>query len=135
MTAQRIANCVCIVVLMAGCATGTTTQSPDAAAVPAARLDMTGRWMLSAPNAPSCGIRFEAAAGAQTGTLTGAARPEGGCPGDFFRSRRWSLAQGNLTITDHENEPLAELKAAGERFVGQSIGGMPVTLARAAPLQ
>jgi hypothetical protein len=131
MTAQRIANCVCIVVLMAGCATGTTTQSPDAAAVPAARLDMTGRWTLSAPNAPSCGISFEAAAGAQAGAV----RPEGGCPGDFFRSRRWSLAQGSLTITDHKSEPLAELKASGERFVGQSIGGMPVTLARAAPLQ
>jgi hypothetical protein len=43
-------------------------------------------------------------------------------------SRHWQLAQGLLTINDHENQPLAQLKFAGGQFQGQSTAGTPVTL-------
>jgi hypothetical protein len=87
---------------------------------------MAGRWMLSAPNAPACGMNFEGA----PGQTQGAIEPEGGCPGKFFMSRHWQLAQDQLTINDHENEPLAQLKFAGGHFEGQSTAGTPVRLAR-----
>jgi len=85
---------------------------------------MNGRWILSAPNAPSCGMMFETAADG----IQGAIRPEGGCPGELFKSRRWQLAQGQLTINDHENQPLAQLKFAAGHFEGQSTDGLPVRL-------
>ena len=67
-------------------------------------VTMTGRWILAAPNAPSCGMNFASSPGGQDGTIA----PEGGCPGNFFTSRHWTLAQGTLTINDHENKPLAQ---------------------------
>ena len=44
---------------------------------------MAGRWILAAPNAPTCGINFSGAPGVQQGTLL----PEGGCPEKFYLSR------------------------------------------------
>ena len=87
---------------------------------------MAGRWILAAPNAPSCGMNFAGAPGARDGTVT----PEGGCPGNFFMSRGWTLEQGALLINDEDNQPLANLSEAGGRFEGQSTAGMPVTLSR-----
>ncbi len=71
-------------------------------------------------------MKFEGEPGRQDGAI----RPEGGCPGNFYTSRHWSLAQDTLTIVDHNNAPLAQLKLAGDRFAGQSTAGVPVTLAR-----
>ena len=82
--------------------------------------------MLAAPNAPPCGMNFGGAAGAQQGSIA----PEGGCPGNFFMSRHWTLAGNVLTINDHEDKPLAELKLAGAGYEGQSTTGTPVTLGR-----
>ena len=45
-------------------------------------------------------------------------------------SRHWALAQDTLTIADHDNEPLAQLTLAQDRFQGTSTAGMPVTLTR-----
>jgi hypothetical protein len=87
---------------------------------------MTGRWILSAPNAPSCGLEFGGAANARTGPVA----PDGGCPGNFYMSRRWEMDGSVLTIADDENQPLAQLRPGGTRFEGQSIGGAPITLAR-----
>ena len=87
---------------------------------------MVGRWMLSAPDAPACGMNFAGAPGKQEGTIA----PEGGCPESFFTSRHWTLQQGTLTIDDHENNPLAQLSFAADRFEGKSTAGVPVTLAR-----
>ncbi|HEY6023541.1 MAG TPA: AprI/Inh family metalloprotease inhibitor [Pseudolabrys sp.] len=87
---------------------------------------MTGRWLLSAPNAPSCGLEFGGAAGARAGAIS----PDGGCPANFYTSRRWAMDGSVLTIADDENQPLAQLRPAGARFEGQSISGVPVTLAR-----
>jgi hypothetical protein len=35
-----------------------------------------------------------------------------------------------LTITDNENQPLAQLRPGGTRFEGQSTNGIPLTLER-----
>ena len=93
---------------------------------PTAQSDMTGRWMLSAPNAPACGMEFDGAPGQQQGTIL----PEGGCPGNFFMSQHWIYTQNTLTIADQENEPLAQLTSTDGRFTGKSTAGMPVTLSR-----
>jgi len=108
--------------MLAGCAT-----EPFAAQEPAAaNAGMPGRWILSAPNAPSCGMEFVGEPGASQGGI----QPEGGCPGDFFMSRHWALAQNTLTIVDGEERPLATLTLAKDGFQGASVSGVPVTLAR-----
>jgi hypothetical protein len=85
-----------------------------------------GRWILSIPNAPSCGLEFAGAPGVRTGKIA----PDGGCPSTFYMSRRWAMEGDALTITDLERRPLARFKANGPRFEGQSSDGIPVTLAR-----
>lgn len=84
---------------------------------------MAGRWFLTAPNAPPCGVTF-------SGTQQGRVVPEGGCPGRFFLSRRWSLDGDTLTISDNDGEALGQLKLAGGKFEGQAVTGMTVTLSR-----
>lgn len=118
----RIAVLACCAALLAGCDTlplGSTGVTQPAA-------DMTGRWLLGAPNAPSCGMAFNGAPGAREGTIA----PEGGCPARFFTSRRWAFEQGSLVIRDHNNEPLATLQFTGNRFEGPATAGMTVTLSR-----
>ena len=92
---------------------------------------MTGRWILSAPNAPICGMNFAGAPGARDGAVS----PEGGCAENFFMSRRWTLDQGMLAINDENDQPLAKLSNAGGRFEGQSTAGTPVTLTRYTPVR
>lgn len=111
--------------MLAGCAGGTFGDIGPTPS-PAATADMAGRWILVAPNAPTCGMNFGGASGAQQGSV----RPEGGCPGNFFTSRRWRLDQGMLVIDDEENRPLAQFTYAGGRFEGQAAAGMAVTLTR-----
>jgi hypothetical protein len=111
------------VLSLAGCAGASNAPGPtDAAQEPG----MSGRWILTAPNAPSCGVTFAAPAGAQQGVVD----PEGGCPANFFTGRRWALADGILTVTDEARRPLARLTFAGDRFAGQSSDGVPLTLIR-----
>jgi hypothetical protein len=118
----RLAGGVLIASLLAGCA-----GAPFGDTAPtAAAADMSGRWILAAPNAPTCGLNFDGPPGAQEGRVV----PEGGCPGKFFTSRRWSLEQGALMINDDENQPLARLNFTSGRYEGQATAGMPVTLTR-----
>ncbi len=94
-------------------ATGRTDRRNAAVrggAAPAARptpppVNMDGRWRLAAQGGSTCSLNFGAAAGAGEGTIA----PEGGCPGNFFTSRKWIFAQGGLTIQDHTGQPLAQL--------------------------
>lgn len=124
MGALRIAGGVAVALMLGACANEQGPTPPT----PLPQLDMAGRWMLSAPNAPSCGMNFEGVPGAPQGAI----RPEGGCPGNFFMSRNWMFTQDTLTLTiaDSKNEPLAQLKPSGGQFVGQSTAGTPVTLTR-----
>ena len=126
MVVVRAAIGVLVVLTLTGCA-GEQFSLGSSAPAPAPVDDsMTGRWILSAPNAPSCGLEFGGAAGARAGSVA----PDGGCPGNFYMSRRWAIEGGVLTITGQESQPLAQLKVVGTRFEGQSSAGMPVTLSR-----
>jgi hypothetical protein len=82
--------------------------------------------MLSAPNAPPCGLEFRGNPGSQSGSVS----PDGGCPGNFYMSRRWSMNDGAIAVTDAENQPLAHFKLVGDRYEGQSVAGVPMTLSR-----
>jgi hypothetical protein len=114
---------VCFALMLAGCAGG---QSLLSSATTPAPGDMNGRWVLTAPNAPSCTMTFAGAAGALTGTIS----PDGGCPERFFLSRRWSIGENGLTIGDDEAKPLGTFTFSDGRFSGTSVAGTPVTLAR-----
>jgi Protease inhibitor Inh len=120
VTTGRVTGVTLIALMLGGCVAGTTpgVQTPN--------TDMTGWWMLSAPNAPPCGMEFGGAPGAREGTIM----PDGGCPANFFMSRRWTLDQDALVINDKESNPLARLNTAGGRFEGRSTAGTPVSLAR-----
>jgi hypothetical protein len=89
-------------------------------------LTIPGRWTLSTANAPTCGLQFGGAASGRTGSVS----PDGGCPGKFYTSRRWSMDDGAITITDAENQPLAHFRLVGDRYEGQSTSGTPMTLSR-----
>ena len=64
------------------------------------------------------------------GAVEGTIAPEGGCPGKFFTSRKWTFEQGSLVMRDHNGQPLAQLSGAGGRFDGKATSGEPVTLTR-----
>ena len=119
MSAVRAAIGVLAVLTLTACAgeqLSLGSSAPEAAPVDAS---MTGRWVLS-------GLEFGGAPDARKGSVA----PDGGCPGNFYTSRRWAIEGGTLTITGNENQLLAQFKVAGSRFEGQSAAGMPVALAR-----
>ena len=126
MTSVRIAGGVLIALLLGGCAGGQGLTSGGTANAQAPETGMVGRWMLSAPNAPMCGMNFRGPAGAREGSVA----PEGGCPGKFFLSRRWKLDQDALVINDEEGNALASIALADGQYKGQAAAGFPVTLAR-----
>jgi hypothetical protein len=64
------------------------------------------------------------------GAPEGSIAPAGGCPANFFTSRKWSFEHDMLIIRDHKGEALAELSFAAGRFEGQATGGGSITLAR-----
>lgn len=116
-------------IALAGCGGGASLMSADdekPQAVAAAEVGMEGRWILAAPNAPTCGLTFTGPPGASEGRVT----PDGGCPERFFLARRWRLANGELTIVDDEGGALGAFRNAGDRFEGKSGTETPLTLSR-----
>jgi hypothetical protein len=114
-------------------ATGPMAGAPSAgSAPPTARptpppVNMDGRWRLAAQGGGTCSLNFGATPGSGEGTIA----PEGGCPGNFFTSRKWIFEQGGLTIQDHTGQPLAQLVLAGStRFEGQASNGQAISLGR-----
>jgi len=90
-------------------------------------VNMAGRWTLNSPGAGTCAMNFAGAQGAAEGTIA----PEGGCPGNFFTSRKWVFEQDGLVIRDHTGKALAQLAVVSpSRLDGQATGGQPVMLAR-----
>ncbi len=68
--------------------------------------------------------------GGSTGASDGSIAPAGGCPGNFFTSRKWSYENDKLVIRNHKGDVLAQLGFAGGHFEGPATGGGAVTLAR-----
>jgi hypothetical protein len=127
--------------LSLGGLTGTSTPEPEPLATPGGAatpladtgarrpppINMAGRWTLNSPGAGGCAMNFGALAGASEGTIA----PEGGCPGNFFTSRKWVFEESGLVIRDHTGQPLAQLAfAPPSRFDGRTTSGQAVTLTR-----
>jgi len=122
-----------LALLTGGCAgdqlaTGAAQPAAAAAAATAAAKPdtMSGRWILAAPNAPSCGLNFSGAPAAREGRLA----PEGGCPERFFLARRWALTDQALIVGDDDNTLIAEFSFANGRFEGRSAAGVALSLSR-----
>ena len=62
--------------------------------------------------------------------VEGTIAPEGGCPGKFYMSRKWTYEGGSLVMRDHNGQTLAQLSNDGASFEGKATGGEPVTLMR-----
>ena len=88
-------------------------------------IEVAGRWRLAAASG-ACLMTLAAAPGAADGTIA----PAGGCPGDFFTSRKWTFEHDMLIVRNHKGEALAELSFSAGRFQGQATGGGSVTLVR-----
>jgi hypothetical protein len=130
----RAAKAAAALLIMAalGACTNRTEPPPEVAAAPPPPppipppIDLTGRWRLTAAGSGGCFMNFGHAPAAAQGTIA----PEGGCPGNFFISRKWTFEHGALIIRDHKSEALAELSFAGGRFEGHQTGGGALSLAR-----
>jgi hypothetical protein len=115
-----------LLLALTACA-GDPGPSPMASALRpgAAPEPMVGRWVLAGAGTSQCNVTFGAGEG--EGTIA----PEGGCPGNFFTSRKWTFEQGSLLIRDHTGAPLATLAHVGPgRFEGKATGGLQMTLSR-----
>jgi Protease inhibitor Inh len=125
-----------VAVALAGC-TGNdrvaARPEPQASAAPPPApapspppVDLAGRWKLAAASGGACFMNLGSSPGALQGTIA----PEGGCPGNFFTSRKWTFERGALIIRDHKSDVLAELLFAGGRFEGHQAGGGVLSLTR-----
>jgi len=80
---------VLVTTLLAGCwstdrpAAESASMGSVAAAPP---INLAGRWTLSSTGSGSCTMTFGAQPEASEGTIA----PAGGCPFNFFTSRKWS---------------------------------------------
>jgi hypothetical protein len=88
-------------------------------------VDLAGRWKLSADGS-TCLMTFDNVPGANQGKIA----PAGGCPGDFFTSRKWTYEHEALIIHDYKGETLVELSFGDGHFAGQDGRGGAITLAR-----
>ena len=119
--------------LLAGC---WSTDRPAAESAPVASgpvpapppYNLGGKWTLSAPDSKSCSMTFGAT---QADVTEGTIAPAGGCPYNFFTSRKWSYTTAGLTIRDHNAQALAQFGPAGpDRFEGKTGAGQDVALSR-----
>jgi hypothetical protein len=118
--------------LLGGCWSNDRVTVQTAAApggpVPASPpVNLAGKWTLSATGAGSCAMTF----GAQPEAADGTIAPAGGCPYNFFTSRKWSYTSAGLMIRDHNAQTLAQLQPVGDaRFEGKTNAGQDIALSR-----
>jgi Protease inhibitor Inh len=111
-----------------------TSSSPASGEAPASGspavtppLNLAGRWTLSSTGTNSCAMTFGANPNATEGTIA----PAGGCPFNFYTSRKWTYGETGLTIRDHNTQTLAQLAPAGpNRFEGRTGSGQDIALSR-----
>jgi hypothetical protein len=120
---------------VAGCS-GVGRDWPGSSAAPMAPapampgappVNLAGRWLLSSPSRGQCHMTFGSAAPT---AVEGTIAPEGGCPGKFYMSRKWTYDQTGLTMRDHKGQPLAQLSSEDGSYQGKATSGEPVTLLR-----
>src|SRR5579885_1653315 len=125
---------VLVMVGLSGCtSTGQPGGQPEPTSAPAPPapspppVDLAGKWKLSVSGGGACMMTF----GGSTGAADGSIAPAGGCPGNFFTSRKCTYEHNNLIIRNHKGEVLVELSFANGHFEGQPIaGGGAVSLTR-----
>jgi hypothetical protein len=138
MGRARAVAALLALVALAGCAT-TPNPEPEASAPPPAAaslppptvptsppVDLSGRWKLAAAAGGACVMTFGEAPAAVQGTIA----PEGGCPGNFFTSRKWTFEHDMLVLRDHKGQSLAQLSFTGGHFEGQDSNGGSLVLSR-----
>jgi hypothetical protein len=129
----RLTAALMALAALVGCASERPPPPPVAAAPPppppkpVPPVDMAGRWTFAAANGGRCAMTFGGSTGGSEGTIA----PAGGCPGNFFTSRKWTYEPDTLVIRDHKGQPLARLAfAPPDSFSGPATGGATVSLAR-----
>jgi hypothetical protein len=140
MTGIKVAVLFCTLAALAACTnTGRFGGEPETAAAPPPApppatapapaqpppVDLAGKWKLSGAGG-TCLMTLTDEPGSTDGKIA----PAGGCPGNFFMSRKWSYQHEALTIRDFKGQALVELSFADGRFEGQASGGGAMTLAR-----
>ena len=120
-----IAGCSGIGFDSGGSSAAPETAQPGAPTPPP--VNLAGRWLLSSPGRGQCHMTFGTSAPT---AVEGTIKPEGGCPGKFFTSRKWTHDQAGLTLRDHTGQPLAQLAREGEGFQGKATSGEPIALMR-----
>jgi len=88
-------------------------------------VDLAGRWKLTVADGGACFMTLGYTPGAVEGTVA----PAGGCPGNFFTSRKWTFEHDMLIIRNHKGEVLVELSFADGGFRGKDTNGATITLA------
>jgi hypothetical protein len=127
----RASALILVLLALTGCSgidwpgsSSSPTAPPQAGAPP---VSLAGRWQLSSPSRGQCNMTFGASSpAAADGTIA----PEGGCPGKFYMSRKWTYDQTGLTLRDHNGQPLAQLAGESGNFQGKATSGEPVALMR-----
>jgi hypothetical protein len=106
----------------------TTAPAPPPAPAPPTPppVDLAGKWKLAVAGGGACTMTF----GDSTGASDGSIAPAGGCPGNFFTSRKWTYEHDMLIVRNHKGEVLVELSFANGHFEGQAVGGGTVSLTR-----
>ena len=130
--ATKAAAALLALATLAACASAPKPEPPPVAAAPPPAppaptpppIDLAGRWRLTAAAGGACFMTFGDAPGAGQGTIA----PEGGCPGNFFTSRKWTFERDALIIRDHKGQPLAQLSFTGGHFEGQDGNGGTLSL-------
>jgi hypothetical protein len=128
----KAAAALFVLAALAACASAPKPEPPPVAAAPPPApsaptpppIDLAGRWRLAAAAGGACFMTFGDAPGAAQGTIA----PEGGCPGNFFTSRKWTFEHDALIIRDHKGQPLAQLSFTGGHFEGQDDKGGTLSL-------
>ena len=121
-----------VLATLAACASAPKPEPPPVAAAPPLAppaptpppIDLAGRWRLTAAAGGACFMTLGNAPGATQGTIA----PEGGCPGNFFTSRKWTFEHDALIIRDHKGQQLAQLSFTGGHFEGQDDKGGTLSL-------
>ncbi|MBN8920305.1 MAG: AprI/Inh family metalloprotease inhibitor [Rhizobiales bacterium] len=127
----RIALAAGLALAAGGCEMGRigadAPPSPSMTASIAAPADLAGRWALTTMGA-TCAVNIVPG----TSPTEGGVRPEGGCAGNFYTTRKWTYEANGLVLRDHTGKPLAQLTLLGQgRYGGRTeSGGQPVELMR-----
>ena len=128
----KAAAALLVLATLAACASAPKPEPPPVAAAPPPApsaptpppIDLAGRWRLTAAAGGACFMTLGDAPGAGQGTIA----PEGGCPGNFFTSRKWTFEHDALIIRDHKGQTLAQLSFTGGHFEGQDDKGGTLSL-------